>query len=81
MDKIACGDSEAGQVYNEKKMIEVVGGQKIWPGFTPRALLEAMAEAGCVNVEVSSLPETFVFPKDAEHSEPKRVLFARGFVS
>lgn len=68
-------------VYDTEKMIEVIGGQKIWPGFSPESLESAMVEAGCSKVEIKHHSETFEIPEEVGHGGHKRLLFAKGLVS
>lgn len=68
--------------YDPANMIEVIGGQKIWPGFTGSATKEAMTAAGCRDVEVRVHPEEFRVPEHAGgHWGLKRLLFAKGVVA
>ena len=48
---------------NEADMVEVVGGQKIWPGFTPDSLGGMLGRAGFEDVDVKLQDETVHFPE------------------
>jgi SAM-dependent methyltransferase len=42
---------EAANSLNQEDMIEAIGGEKIWPGFTPRGLGVMLEKAGFTDVE------------------------------
>lgn len=47
---------------DKANMVEVVGGQRIWPDFTPQSLEGMLAVADFKNVDVKVLDETVRFP-------------------
>ena len=67
--------------HDPEQMIEVAGGQKIWPGFAAESLEAAMIAAGCVDVDVKLHGETFIIPADIGHGGEKRLMLARGTVT
>ena len=77
----ADASKSSGQIsYDQEKMIEVVGGQKIWDGFTPESLNDAMVRAGCTDVECRASLQSFEIPVQIGHGGHKHFLLAKGTV-
>ena len=56
------GDHSSSTKYDPAKMVEVIGGQRIWPGFTLQSLEAAMLAAGFADVEMRVHSETIWLP-------------------
>ena len=61
------------------EMVEVMGGQKIWPNFSTDSVRADMSAAGFGDVQIQLGPEDFQVPGPAAQGGGwKRVLFAKG---
>ena len=65
---------------NPAEMVEVIGGQKIWPDFTPRSLANMLATAGFTAMDVKVMEENVYIPDHVSGvlaGRDKMVMFAK----
>lgn len=80
-DEAAAAETNGGIArYDQADMIEVIGKQKIWPGFTSGRMEETMTAAGFDKVELKVCEGVFSVPEHASRGKvwrENRMFFAK----